>query len=101
MVVQACSSDRRIVNRRELLVELAGYKVGGCRTIIFTSRMMRHIMTSASFWLQPKVVVFGGNGFVGSYVCRSLLGMGVAVTSINRSGQITYPEVCVFTEYIT
>uniref|UniRef100_A0A7S0WUV3 NAD(P)-binding domain-containing protein n=1 Tax=Pyramimonas obovata TaxID=1411642 RepID=A0A7S0WUV3_9CHLO len=53
---------------------------------------VRGFAASASPGNQAKVVVFGGNGYVGSYVCKSLLSMGVAVTSINRSGQITYPE---------
>ena len=34
----------------------------------------------------PKLVVFGGNGFVGSRVCEEALKTGLAVTSINRSG---------------
>jgi len=33
-----------------------------------------------------EVVVFGGNGFVGSQVCKSLVGMGLKVAAINRSG---------------
>lgn len=44
-----------------------------------------------------KVVVFGGNGYVGSHVCKALLALGGAnkvthITSINRSGQPTDPE---------
>jgi hypothetical protein len=42
---------------------------------------------------QPKVVVFGGNGYVGSHVCKALLSDGLAaVVSVNRSGQPTSPE---------
>lgn len=33
-----------------------------------------------------SVVVLGGNGFVGSAVCRSLLDKGAKVVSVNRSG---------------
>lgn len=39
----------------------------------------------ASF--MKKIVVFGGNGFVGSQVCRAALSLGLEVTSINRSGR--------------
>ncbi len=35
----------------------------------------------------PKVVVFGGNGFVGSRVTRSLLDQGAKVVSVSKSGQ--------------
>lgn len=35
----------------------------------------------------PRVVVFGGNGYVGSRVCQQALAMGAAVTSVNRSGR--------------
>lgn len=37
--------------------------------------------------LVPRVVVFGGSGFVGSRVCQQALAMGAAVVSINRSGR--------------
>jgi uncharacterized protein YbjT (DUF2867 family) len=33
-----------------------------------------------------QVVVFGGNGFVGSNVCKKLAGMGKKVAAVNRSG---------------
>ena len=34
----------------------------------------------------PKLIVFGGNGFVGTRVCEEALQTGLAVVSINRSG---------------
>jgi hypothetical protein len=34
----------------------------------------------------PKLIVFGGNGFVGSRVCEEALRTGLGVVSINRSG---------------
>ncbi|CAM9319310.1 unnamed protein product [Scytosiphon promiscuus] len=34
----------------------------------------------------PKVVVFGGNGFVGQNVCQAALRLGAEVVSVNRSG---------------
>eukprot|EP00903_Cladosiphon_okamuranus_P010693 g10106.t1 len=34
----------------------------------------------------PKVVVFGGNGFVGQNVCQAALLLGADVVSVNRSG---------------
>lgn len=36
---------------------------------------------------EAKVVVFGGNGFVGSRVCEIAQGMGLHVISVNRSGR--------------
>eukprot|EP00244_Chara_vulgaris_P005917 TRINITY_DN2270_c0_g1_i2.p1 TRINITY_DN2270_c0_g1~~TRINITY_DN2270_c0_g1_i2.p1 ORF type:complete len:477 (-),score=71.69 TRINITY_DN2270_c0_g1_i2:527-1957(-) len=35
---------------------------------------------------RNKLVVFGGNGFVGSHICREALTRGIHVTSVNRSG---------------
>lgn len=35
----------------------------------------------------PRIVVFGGNGFVGSKVCQYAVEMGVGVTSVSRSGR--------------
>lgn len=34
----------------------------------------------------PKLIVFGGNGFVGTRVCEEALNTGLAVVSISRSG---------------
>lgn len=36
---------------------------------------------------MPKILVFGGNGFVGSRVCEEALNTGLQVVSINRSGR--------------
>lgn len=33
----------------------------------------------------PKLIVFGGNGFVGTRVCEEALNTGLAVVSISRS----------------
>jgi len=35
---------------------------------------------------KAKVIVFGGNGYVGSHICRNALNLGYSVVSINRSG---------------
>lgn len=35
----------------------------------------------------PKMVVFGGNGFVGTRICEQGVSMGLKVISINRSGR--------------
>lgn len=35
---------------------------------------------------QPKLLVFGGSGFVGSRVCEEALKTGLPVVSVNRSG---------------
>ena len=34
----------------------------------------------------PKLIVFGGNGFVGTRVCEEALQTGLAVVSVSRSG---------------
>lgn len=43
-------------------------------------------MSSAESAKTYEVVVFGGNGFVGTHVCKALVGMGLKVAAINRSG---------------
>lgn len=35
----------------------------------------------------PQVIVFGGNGYVGSRVVQAALSRGASVVSVNRSGQ--------------
>ena len=35
----------------------------------------------------PSLLVFGGNGYVGSHVCQEALAEGIPVTSISRSGK--------------
>lgn len=34
----------------------------------------------------PKIIVFGGRGYVGSYICKEALSTGLGVMSISRSG---------------
>ncbi len=47
----------------------------------------RHLSSGAGVDRKTyEVVVFGGNGFVGSNVCKALVGMGIKVAAINRSG---------------
>lgn len=36
---------------------------------------------------MPKLLVFGGNGFVGSRVCEEAVKTGLQIVSINRSGR--------------
>ena len=36
---------------------------------------------------MPKLLVFGGNGYVGTRVCEEALKTGLQVVSINRSGK--------------
>jgi len=40
----------------------------------------------STFTDRAKVVVFGGNGYVGGHICRNALNLGYNVVSINRSG---------------
>ncbi|XP_065879809.1 uncharacterized protein At1g32220, chloroplastic isoform X2 [Euphorbia lathyris] len=37
-----------------------------------------------------RVVVLGGNGFVGSAICKAAVSKGIEVTSLSRSGRSTY-----------
>ena len=39
--------------------------------------------------MAPRIVVLGGSGFIGSEVCKALIGRGCAVTSVSRSGMNT------------
>mmetsp|Transcript_4723 Transcript_4723/g.13105 ORF Transcript_4723/g.13105 Transcript_4723/m.13105 type:complete len:304 (+) Transcript_4723:209-1120(+) len=38
----------------------------------------------------PRVVVFGGNGYVGTNVCKASLNLGLAVSAVGRSGRPPY-----------
>ena len=37
--------------------------------------------------LSSRLIIFGGNGFVGSRVCQAALECGLEVVSVNRSGK--------------
>lgn len=39
---------------------------------------------------DPKVVVFGGSGFVGSAVCQAAVDLGLKVTSVSRGGRPSF-----------
>ncbi|XP_077237759.1 NAD(P)-binding Rossmann-fold superfamily protein isoform X2 [Tasmannia lanceolata] len=39
-----------------------------------------------------KVVVLGGNGFVGSAICKAAVSKGIEVVSLSRSGQPSYSD---------
>ncbi|KAJ9147420.1 hypothetical protein P3X46_029585 [Hevea brasiliensis] len=39
-----------------------------------------------------KLLVLGGNGFVGSHICREALGHGLIVSSLSRSGRSSLPD---------
>ncbi|KAJ4838004.1 hypothetical protein Tsubulata_051527 [Turnera subulata] len=38
-----------------------------------------------------RIVVLGGNGFVGSAICKAAVSKGIEAVSLNRSGRPTYP----------
>ncbi|KAJ1431078.1 hypothetical protein SESBI_07318 [Sesbania bispinosa] len=40
---------------------------------------------------SERIVVLGGNGFVGSAICKAAVSKGIEVISLNRSGRPTYP----------
>ncbi|KAF2720214.1 NAD(P)-binding protein [Polychaeton citri CBS 116435] len=42
---------------------------------------------------KKKLVVCGGNGFLGSRICKAAVGRGWDVTSISRSGEPSWPSV--------
>lgn len=46
-----------------------------------------------------SVTVFGGSGFTGSRVCKSLVDKGASVTSISKSGAV--PKWCAGEEWVT
>ena len=50
------------------------------------SLLTRPCLTQSTYDGPPKLIVFGGNGFVGTRVCEEALQTGLAVVSINRSG---------------
>mmetsp|Transcript_21492 Transcript_21492/g.31200 ORF Transcript_21492/g.31200 Transcript_21492/m.31200 type:complete len:286 (-) Transcript_21492:164-1021(-) len=57
--------------------------------ISVTHQLERRSISYASSYdiMKKKLVVFGGNGYVGQHVCRSMLDMNYEVVSISRSGQ--------------
>jgi uncharacterized protein YbjT (DUF2867 family) len=52
--------------------------------------MLRPLLVTKPF-LQasglPSLIVFGGNGFIGTHICQEALKSGLPVTSISRSGR--------------
>ncbi|KAI9837768.1 MAG: hypothetical protein M1819_006702 [Sarea resinae] len=42
---------------------------------------------------KKRIVVCGGNGFLGTRICKSAVGRGWAVTAISRSGEPTWSSV--------
>ncbi|OMO93377.1 hypothetical protein COLO4_16942 [Corchorus olitorius] len=41
---------------------------------------------------SERIVVIGGNGFVGSAICKAAVSKGIEVISLNRSGRPTYQD---------
>ncbi|CAL1390759.1 unnamed protein product [Linum trigynum] len=41
---------------------------------------------------QQKLLVLGGNGFVGSHMCQEALAQGLSVSSLSRSGRASLPD---------
>ncbi|KAK2373841.1 NAD(P)-binding Rossmann-fold superfamily protein [Trifolium repens] len=41
---------------------------------------------------SEKIVVLGGNGFVGSAICKAAVSKGIEVISLNRSGRPSYSD---------
>lgn len=42
--------------------------------------------------ISEKIVVLGGNGFVGSAICKAAVSKGIEVISLNRSGRPAYSD---------
>ncbi|KAL3771169.1 hypothetical protein ACHAWU_004792 [Discostella pseudostelligera] len=57
------------------------------------------LLSSLSPGSSLSVTVFGGSGFAGSRVCKSLVDKGASVTSISKSG--TVPKWCAGEEWTT
>lgn len=53
-------------------------RVAGCALTVQDNASQQSVM--------PKIVVFGGRGFVGSHICQEALSTGLHVVSISRSG---------------
>ena len=45
------------------------------------------VLSLSSAMVAPRVAVFGGSGFTGSRVCKTLVEAGCSVTSISRTGR--------------
>lgn len=54
--------------------------------LFFPSLFLRHLPQPSSSSL-PHLLVFGGNGFVGTRVCQAALAAGLGVVSVSRSGR--------------
>ena len=65
------------------------------RTKMLVARIMCMLaLISLSTATAPsKIVVLGGSGFIGSHVCKALIGRGCAVTSISRNGPNTRTSI--------
>ncbi|QIW94788.1 hypothetical protein AMS68_000306 [Peltaster fructicola] len=50
-------------------------------------------MTTAARPLKKRIVVCGGNGFLGSRICKAAVARNWEVTSISRSGEPNWPTV--------
>ena len=72
--------DRRKRNMKNTLLFLAILSVCAMGLNLFGAKQSRQTPS------KGKIVVFGGNGFVGSRVTRSLLDQGCSVVSISKSG---------------
>lgn len=63
-----------------------------CAACLSLQRLTAAKACSSSFGCQgastglPTLLVFGGNGFVGTRICEEALKTGLAVVSISRSG---------------
>ena len=80
----SCSTLRSPVHKRWCA---AKFPVSAATAKATQGRLCRSMSSGAG--QSPKtyeVVVFGGNGFVGTQVCKSLADMGLKVAAINRSG---------------
>ena len=48
----------------------------------------------------PKIVVFGGSGFVGSKICEKAVDMGADVVSVSRSGKPSFAQGQTWAEHV-
>ena len=84
------ASSSRLVSRRTL------YKAWGeafeARWASSTATSQTESASTSSTQAQgpPKIVVYGGSGFVGSNICEEGANLGVQVTSVSRGGRPSF-----------
>lgn len=48
---------------------------------------MGGVLNWVTFWSCMQILVLGGNGFVGTAICKRAVAQGISVVSLSRSGR--------------